>query len=91
MFESVALIRNFCRDHGFKFRDDYSAREMYGKTCVGIEIGASTNPFAAGMAFAGFISYEGMALDDAALDIGASKVDSTESGHIIYFPAISVR
>lgn len=91
MFESAALIRNFCQDHGFTFRDDYSAREMYGKTCVGIEIGSRTNPFAVGIAFAGFINYEGMALDDAALNIGTSKVDSTESGHIIYFPAISVK
>jgi hypothetical protein len=36
-YETVELIQRICEEVGGSFREDYSGRFMYGKTCVGID------------------------------------------------------
>lgn len=31
------LIKDFCDDEGLNYRDDYSGRGMYGRSCVAVD------------------------------------------------------
>lgn len=81
----VDVIRDFCEDNGYEFRDDYSGRCMLGKQCIGIV--CDINPMYLIIWLSDILRDAGF---DSSTDIlGTPCVDSMGLDTIVYFPRLS--
>lgn len=82
-------IETFCEDNGYGYRDDYSGRGMFGRTCVGI---TCDEPMRAVMELTAYLMEAmpeagGYDLVDT---LGTPKMDSMGCSSIVYFPNLEV-
>lgn len=83
----IDVIKNFCEDYGYSFRDDYSGRGMFGKQCIGIVCDVS--PVYLISCLSDTLRDEGF---ESCTDIlGTPCTDSMGLSTIVYFPKLSVR
>ena len=75
------LIENFCNEYDYEFRDDYSGRCMFGKTCIGI---VGDNTMLICMQLVEYLNVEGY--DDIVNKLGSPKTDNMGKSYIVYFP-----
>ena len=85
----AVLIHDFCETYGYGFRDNYSGRYMYGKTCVGIVTGDGI--FRLAMELGTFLNAnsDDPQTDMCILDRWQSQ-DAMGLGMIVYFPGIQM-
>lgn len=83
----AVLIKTFCEDFGYEFRDDYSGRSMYGKKCVGIV--PDVTYMACLVQLVDYLRDEGVY--NAYDLLGDPRVDSMGMDTIIYFPKIEIK
>ena len=84
--EQLDLLEDFCNEHGYDLREDYSGRGMMGDGCIGFV--TSDNGFTVAMNLVDSLKDE----DNELLDIfknAGSRTDSMGYDGIIYFPSIS--
>lgn len=82
-------IETFCEDNGYGYREDYSGRGMFGRTCIGI---TCDEPLRVVLELAAHLmeampelgSYD---LMDA---LGTPRMDSMGCSSILYFPHLEV-
>lgn len=84
------LIKDFCDDEGLNYRDDYSGRGMYGRSCVAVDC---DNPLET---LSGIFAYLVDSDDDiegcdVQFSLGEPKQDSMGMGSILYFPKLSTK
>ena len=86
MINSCDLIEKVCNErNGCSFRADYSARFMYGRTCVGIVI--DDRVYETIVALCDFLHEYGV--ECASDTLGSISSDSMGLSQIIYFPDLS--
>lgn len=81
------LIKEYCDDEGLNYREDYSGRGMYGRSCVAVDC---DNPLET---LSGIFAYlvdsdddiEGCEVQSA---LGEPREDSMGMGRILYFPKL---
>lgn len=88
--QTIAIIKEFCEDNGYEFRDDYSGRGMYGKICVGIV--GDFNPLWLVLCLADVIR-DSVTDDDICAEdfLGEPRQDSMGKQIIVYFPKLEVK
>lgn len=75
------IIADFCESNELEFREDYSGRGMYGRTCIGIVCDDTLGTL---MQLVDAIRDE---LDISLYDVlGSPKMDSMGLSSILYFP-----
>ena len=86
MINSCDLIEKFCNErNGCSFRADYSARFMYGRTCVGIVI--DDRVYETIVALCDFLHEYGV--ECVSDTLGSISSDSMGLSQIIYFPDLN--
>lgn len=81
------LIRDFCYDEGLNYREDYSGRGMFSRSCVAVDC---DNPLET---LTGIFAYLVDSDDDiegceVQYALGEPKQDSMGMGCILYFPKL---
>lgn len=83
------LIKEYCDGEGLKYRENYSGRGMYGRSCVAIDC---DNPLET---LSGIFAY--LVDSDSDIDgcevqsaLGEPREDSKGMVRILYFPRLSV-
>ncbi|MGE4353513.1 MAG: hypothetical protein AB7D36_05465 [Oscillospiraceae bacterium] len=84
-------ITSFCEDNEYKYNPDYSGRNMYGKSCVGIV--SENDPVFVAMQLLAYLcdcyGDENDLTAEGILEmIGTPRADSMGLGSIVYFPKI---
>lgn len=74
-------IKEFCDEYDYDFRDDYSGRCMYGKTCIGI-VGGDIDVIYTQLN--DYLNNNGY--DDIINKLGFPRVDNMGLNYIVYFP-----
>jgi len=83
-------LKSFCDDNEYDFRENYSGRGMYGKSCIGFV--SSDHPFNVAMKLVAYLRFE-MGSDCELIDVftnAGSCSDSMGRREIIYFPSIRI-
>lgn len=83
------LIKEYCENEGLNYRENYSGRGMYGKSCVAVDC---NNPL---VALAGIFAYLVDSDDDidgydVLSTLGEPREDSMGMGRVLYFPELKV-
>lgn len=89
MSRVAELIEEFCQEHeGYRFYKNYSGRNMFGKTCVGIV--TDKNLYVTVAMLCDIISGDecGTAFDSSADALGEICQDELGKDRILYFPSI---
>lgn len=81
------LLKEYCENEGLNYRENYSGRGMYGKSCVAIDC---DNPLET---LAGIFAYLVDSDDDirgydVLMALGAPKTDNMGAGSVLYFPKL---
>lgn len=82
------LIKEYCDDNGLNYREDYSGRGMYSRSCVAI---GCDNPL---YTLSGLFSFlvdwngEGGIGGDIYYALGEPREDSIGMSRILYFPKL---
>lgn len=79
------IIKKFCDEQGYGFRESYSGRGMYGKECVGINCEYPLTVIVELFSFLLENDIDPWAANDYLHD---AKEDSIGLGRILYFPNI---
>lgn len=82
-------IQRFCEENGYSFREDYSGRGMFGKTCVGIAVDSQESYRIIAELVQELIVYYDF--DDTVHALGNICSDSLGLGTIIYFPKVTIK
>ena len=79
------LIKEYCDDEGLKYRENYSGKGMYGKSCVAVDC---DNPLGALTGIFAYLVDSDDDIDgyDVQLALGEPREDSMGTGCILYFP-----
>lgn len=79
------LVKEYCEDKGLDFREDYSGRGMYGRSCMAI---TCDNPLNTLCELFAYIVDSDDDLDgyDVRRVLGEPKQDSMGMSSILYFP-----
>lgn len=83
------LIRGFCEDEDLAYREDYSGRGMYGKTCVGI---TCDRPLSVLVSIFAYImeSNDELSGDEVKHILGEPYEEAMGTRHILYFPSLKM-
>lgn len=81
MSTTESVIKEFCDEYGYDFRDDYSGRYMFGETCIGI-VGDNTTLIC--MQLTDYLNDEGC--EDIISKLGTPRTDNMGMSYIVYFP-----
>lgn len=81
------LIKDYCATENLNYRENYSGRGMYGRSCVAVDC---DNPLET---LAGIFSYLVDSDDDirgydVLMALGAPKTDNMGAGSVLYFPKL---
>ena len=78
------ILQDFCDNHDYELREDYSGRYMYGRSCIGFV--ADCSGFEVAMNLASFLTE--MEEDDLLAAFQNTGVRSDQMGlsYIFYFP-----
>lgn len=76
-------IKKFAEEYEYRYREDYSGRYMYGRTCIGVS-GKGDLKYD----LFEFLINDGVSTSRARQIINESATDNMGLGMIIYFPRI---
>lgn len=81
------VIKDYCDDEGLNYREDYSGRGMYGRSCVAVDC---DNPLET---LSGIFAYlvdsdDNIEGCDVQFSLGEPRQDSMGMGNILYFPKL---
>lgn len=81
------FIREFCEEQDLDYREDYSERGIYGRSCIGI---VCDNPLSVLLALFVYIidSDDGIGGSEVQYALGEPKEDSMGMSSILYFPKL---
>lgn len=81
-----ALIKDYCATENLNYRENYSGRGMYGRSCVAIDC---DNPLEtlAGI-FVYLVDSDDLGGHDVMMALGEPKLDSMGMGSVLYFPKL---
>jgi hypothetical protein len=85
--DQVSLMEDFCDQNGYEFREDYSGRGMYGKSCIGFVTEESAFRF--GISLGEYLTDQGEECLFRSFVDASVKEDSMGLDTIIYFPYIN--
>lgn len=86
MQKIIEVMEEFCEENDYRFRDDYSGRGMFGRTCVGFVVDSGCDVLST------MIELTEMLIDNdieyVSDKLGTIRQDSMGTGTIIYFPKL---
>lgn len=85
MEDIIELIQLFCIQKGCKYRDNYSGRGMFGRTCAGIVTNNANRTIGK---LIEYLVRQGIDYEEA---LGNICTDNMGLGFIVYFPSVSTK
>lgn len=81
------FIKEFCEDQDLDYREDYSGRGMYGRSCIGI---VCDNPLSTLLALFAYIidSDDSIGGSEVQYALGKPEEDGMGMSSILYFPKL---